>query len=336
MVDWREELHLRGEGGLFAGAGAVGVARELERDRQAADVEQLARLRRFRVSGKDLDEEGHVRITPGRKWIDKVPGFPDETWHAHFSDHPDKGGVPSEERATFHRLEIIEPAFENVRQPEPDEQKVAILMMGAPASGKSSMVAGLNREDFVVINPDDVKDKLPEYREGLKQSARNSAKMSHEESSYVAKQIRERAIEEGKHLLVDGTGFNPNTYLGLIDKLHAQGYRVSVKMADLNYEEGMGRMKERAEATGRWVPPEIVTKSYERIPGNFERISRAADDFALFDTRVRGGPKLVWSGGKDKPEQIHDEARVAEFKSRAAMQQRFRPRIETEAREESL
>jgi predicted ABC-type ATPase len=192
--------------------------------------------------------------------------------------------------------------------------------MGAPASGKSSVVGDMVDKTWARVDPDWVKDRIPEYQKALEASARDAALMAHEESSYLAKQIRDKAIEEGYPVMVDGTGRNAETYENLIDRLHANGYEVHLVMADLDEETGFARMKTRAEDCGRYVPESFVKDAYRNIPGNFERIAKKADTFDLYDTRGNTA-KLVWSrdeaGGSDT---VHDEDRVAEFKARGHTQ----------------
>jgi predicted ABC-type ATPase len=334
--------------------GDVGAAREIERRKQATDVDQLARfkqlgegrfakifpkgkkgteeyrsslakLRAARDETQTLDSEGRPRIQAGRTWIDHAQGLPKETWRAHWEKGANakaldpSAGKPRPERVEKVHKGIIERAFEKAEKTHEGKQRVAILTMGAPASGKSSVVGDLVDETWVRVDPDSVKEQLPEYKDAIKASAKDAALMSHEESSYVSKQIRDKAIAEGYPVMVDGTGRNPASYESLIDKFHANGYQVRLIMADLDEETGLARMKARAEDVGRYVPESFVKDSYRNIPGNFEGIAKKADAFALFDTRGAIAEK-VWSKGFDGTETVHNENRVAEFKARAESQ----------------
>jgi predicted ABC-type ATPase len=335
--------------------GVKGVAKEIERSRKATDVEQLARfkqlgegrfkklfpaskkgteehrrslakLRSARALEQHLDSEGRLKIPEGRVWVDRAPGLPEETWREHWEQganakalDPSAGNPKPERVATVHK-KILDKAFETARPYAPGEQKVAIVTMGAPASGKSSIVGDVVDERWVRVDPDAIKEQLPEYETAIEAGAKNAAKMAHEESSYLARQIRGRAIAEGYPVMIDGTGRNAKSHEDLIDKLHAHGYEVHLVMADLDEETGIARMKARAEDVGRYVPDNIVIESYRTIPGNFERIAQKADTFRLFDTRGASA-KLVWSRDEaGSPEMVHDEERVAEFKARAESQ----------------
>ena len=254
----------------------------------------------------------------GRHWTDKLPkGMKPETWQAHFDKHPDKGGKPDAERAKLHET-IIAKALEGVKSPAHDEQKVAIFTMGGPASGKSSMLKGIDSTRFVKVDPDSIKEQLPEYKQATEpgNTYRGAAKMVHEESSYIAKQVLARAIGEGKHVIVDGTGANIDSVGRKMQKLKDAGYHVHVAYSHLgDVKEAIARNKARAEKVGRFVPEEFVRRAYHDIPRNFERIARNADSFAVHDSSRAGSP-VVWERTPDGKELQRDPSFVASFRSR--------------------
>jgi predicted ABC-type ATPase len=259
------------------------------------------------------------RTTPmpaGRKWIDAAPGLPTSTADAHF-ERDDNGRLlkPKPQRKALHD-KIVSTFSDHVKPPPSTQAPVAIVMMGGPASGKSSIASGIPKEHFVNCNSDDVKELIPEYQEAVKKSAKNAARMAHEESNYVMQQVRNQALKDRKNILMDGTGKEADKYLAFIQTLKKNGYHVHVMMPDLDKDEAKKRATARAEVTGRWVPEEIIDKAYDAIPQNFEPIARAGDDFSLYDANGRP-PRLVWSKVGDK-ETVHDHGYVERFKSRHA------------------
>jgi Zeta toxin len=105
-------------------------------------------------------------------------------------------------RARLHRT-LVEKALAG-RQKTPEGTKpIAVLLIGTPGSGKTSEGMKYTEDfavDFVVINADDVKENLPEYR------GWNAAAL-HEESSYVAEElIYEKAVAGRHHIIFDLTG----------------------------------------------------------------------------------------------------------------------------------
>jgi predicted ABC-type ATPase len=156
-----------------------------------------------------------------------------------------------------------------------------------------------------MVDPDGIKEKLPEYQEGTKASARNSAVMVHNESSEIAKDLRKRAIDQGKHVVIDGTMKDPMKYGKLIQQLKDKGYKVNVFFVDIDIDQAIHFAGKRAEKTGRYVPPELMREIYPAARKSFLQLKDHADDFKVFDRR-KGTPDLVW----DKEKGILDHGSV--------------------------
>ena len=251
-----------------------------------------------------------------RKWTDKLPpGMKDETWKGHYDKDPTKGGKASAERVRSVQEPIMK-SFLNVKPAAPGEQKVAYMTMGAPASGKSSAIRGIDTSKFVKVDPDAIKEKLPEYKKAIANrnaTYLNAAKMAHEESSDIAKKIMQKAIENGNHIIVDGTGSDAGKFIQKINALKAAGYHVHVAMPHLEEEEGIQRMKRRADKTGRMVPEDFARAAYKTIPANFEKIAKMADSFALYDNSGTTARK-VFEGTKEGGNIEHDPEFMRKFR----------------------
>lgn len=230
------------------------------------------------------------------------------------------GGKPTPERAAFHEREIIGPALAGKKTAkELGEKPVAILTMGGPASGKGVVLGqlekhGLDKSHFVHVDPDEVKGMIPEYQKSVPQPAyvdkdgrhvpgrgglkgdgtgptfRGAAAQAHEESSYVAKQIRQRAIDGGHHVVIDGTGGDSKKFVGMIEDLKSRGYDVHVHYPRLDVNEGVKRAADRAEKTGRFVPENFIRDTYASIDKAFPEIMRAAPNLTVYDAGTRGHP----------------------------------------------
>ncbi|GAG30724.1 unnamed protein product, partial [marine sediment metagenome] len=203
------------------------------------------------------------------------------------------------------------------------------------ASGKTSMVRqllGEKFETFVSVNPDDVKEQMPEYNEALefevegkKTSAKDASAMCHEESSDIASDIYDKAVTQGLSMIIDGTGAKGERHRDRIQALKDAGYHVQLMMPDLDPELAVQRAEDRAEETGRWVPtgppppgtPDIVRKIYGKVPQNFEPLARLADEFALFDTTTFP-PTVKWTGAQGQEDVVHDIGFLERFKKRSA------------------
>ena len=286
-----------------------------------------------------------------REWTDKKPAnLPEETWTEHFDGHPWYGKctaghamlrpssrcphcgrevVPAEvkpERAALHE-KIIAARFDHVPPVAPGEQKIAIMTMGGPASGKTTMLQGIDKRNFVQIDPDHIKDDIPEFVEGTNPAMtwEGTAHCVHKESTYIGDVLQERAMRAGKHMVIDGTGADVDSFLATMQKLKARGYRIKLVMPDLDIETGLKRVHQRAQQSGRFVPDKVIRDAYEMVPRNFERLARQADEAKMFDARRpipsadgKTRPRLVWSLDQKKGEQRHDKAFIEQFLARAS------------------
>lgn len=242
------------------------------------------------VEGKRLQskEEG----PPKRDWKPKLAHLPDSTREHHSND-----GAYSPERKALHEA-IISRFTDHVLPVKPGGQKLAILMAGGPAAGKSTILRHIMDEEMsrqmVMVNPDDVKEHIPEYQEAVKGSARNAAVLSHDESSDVAGEIRERAIRDGKHMIIDGTMKNIAKYQKLVDRLKKEGYKIHMVMVDLDVSQAKHFAGKRAERTGRWVPHDMLEAAYPAVRKSFVHLKDHADHFEVYDRR-NGQLEMVWS-----------------------------------------
>lgn len=329
MPDFDEGNIERDEQGRFASkGGGAGAGVEKKAERVAGAVKQFAerhvgaQTRTLARLASGMKSRAERREALKKYVAEEVPKPPKGAPWKGDSDKPDaetwekffEGGPPGDTNATVkdpQRAELHEAITEHfigkAKSVPENENPVAVMMMGAPASGKSSMVKGLDISSFAKIDPDGIKEKLPEYRDGVAQKHRPAAMNVHEESSWLAKKIRDQAISERKNILFDGTGRNQKGYADVIKKLKEKGYKVKLMMADVPKEVGKARALARAEHTGRWVKPDVVDDAYAHIPRNFGPLSKMADSFQLYDNSGKES-RLVWSN-----QAAHDPQFVSEF-----------------------
>lgn len=252
----------------------------------------------------DRKQSFPTQPTPKREWVPALPHLPKDTAVANKT--PDGKWTP--ERKALHDQIIAKLSGDHRAMPKPDEVPTAILMMGGPGSGKSSLTRSLDTSRFVVINSDDVKEQLPEYKEAVAGNARNAAAMVHEESSEIAHQIRNNSINAGKHILFDGTGKNPVDYAAVTKRLQDKGYFVQLLAVHLDADEGVSRAQGRAEREGRFVPEPVIRSTYDAIPGSYEKVSKLTNAAVLYDNTTG---KLLHARDPDGEDVLHPEGYAA-------------------------
>lgn len=230
-------------------------------------------------------------VTENRVWPNSTDfGLPENTAAKHKKD-----GKYTKERLKLHE-ELVEKAVAGI-PPVPKGQKpVAIVMMGGGGSGKGTIkkaIYGDKLSDFVNVDPDEMKEAIPEYQQALDLgkigdrtvTAKNAAFMAHDESSDIAEKIRYRAMAERKNVVLDGTGKDAEKYAEKLKALKAQGYHVTLVYAHVDKDEAIKRAKERADRGGRFVPIHILEDAHKRIPGNFQFVADHADEAVVFQSK---------------------------------------------------
>jgi hypothetical protein len=143
----------------------------------------------------------------------------------------------------------------------------AHIVLGPPAAGKSSLAEPLAKARSArIVDSDDAKAKLPEYRDGI------GAVAVHEESADLARVAERHSVEAGDNIVLPVVG---RTYAQLenrIDALVKQNYSVYVHFVDLPGDEAVRRAKARYAATGRLVDPDYVASIGDAPSRNFQRL----------------------------------------------------------------
>jgi predicted ABC-type ATPase len=163
--------------------------------------------------------------------------------------------------------------------------------------------------DHVHIDPDQIKDQLPEYRAAVKNGYRAAAKIAHAESAHIAERIRAESMRRGLNVLVDGTGADLDSFLPKLKQLRDHGYKVTLLMPYVPETMAVKRAIHRAQTTGRWVPEQIIRWAARTTPANFVKAAEMAHVAHLYDN-TRAAPRLIYAKQGDShrvlaPEMAH-------------------------------
>lgn len=194
---------------------------------------------------------------------------------------------------------------------------LSILAGGLPGAGKTTVLehhAGVDRSQYLTINPDDIKQEMakrgmiPEVA-GL--TPMEASELVHEESSHVAKQLALRAMADRKNVIWDITMSSRESTEKRINDLQRFGYsRVDAIFVDIPPETSIRRADGRHRKDhdlyrsgdglgGRYVAPEIIGSQADPDWGSrnrrtFEQVKTRMDAWARYDNSVDGrAPQLV-------------------------------------------
>lgn len=178
------------------------------------------------------------------------------------------------------------------------------MLGGPPANGKSTLVeSGMlpHPKGVLVVDPDSVKARIPEYRKMLSSGnadlVEKAANFVHEESSVIGAQIRNKAFKENINTVLDG--INDGSIENIKGKAslvrEMTGKRIRADYCTLDTDLSLKLAKERAERTGRTVPAPYITKVNRDMSLVFPDIikNNVFDELYLWDTNVNGTPRLI-------------------------------------------
>jgi predicted ABC-type ATPase len=211
--------------------------------------------------------------------------------------HTTKSGEYTIVRQKLHTT-IIDGFLNEGQIPAKGEKPVAILMGGGSASGKGTLLSQLigngviPKKGFVRIDPDLVKESIPAYKKITDAGDHRAANLAHAESSDVALSLRQQAMNENKHMIIDKTLGNPEKAKALIKELKDAGYDVKLIGVTVDPGEALVRNLLRFMKESRMVPPGALLEIHKGFNKNFKAYAKQVGEGRLYDTTGKV-PKLI-------------------------------------------
>ena len=154
------------------------------------------------------------------------------------------------------------------------------FLLGSIGSGKTSIKDEIlkseakNKLDFIFINFDDLKKRLPEYELLKKLNPKEAAQFVQSESARLAGKLFKKAIQKKCNIIFEkNIRKDTNGKFQLkedIMKAVKKNYSVSIHIVFLDsYEEAWKRVEKRAEEIKRFVPKKDVKETFNDLFSNF-------------------------------------------------------------------
>lgn len=171
----------------------------------------------------------------------------------------------------------------------PQQQRKARILMGLTGSGKtSSGMADLKGKGYMVLESDELKPMLPEYKGGIGATALRN------ESNMLNDQLLDRAIADGYNFVLPGVGTNAEWMKSMIQKLSDAGWEVDLVFVDIPPAESMTRVVSRFQKEGRFVDPGFLV-THGHVPAQNYR--QVVDDMFINGSGLTGY-RHVWNYGR--------------------------------------
>lgn len=197
---------------------------------------------------------------------------------------------PKPQRKALHDW-IFRTFLDHVEETQDDRMPVAVLVLGGPVSGRTSIIKSLTHDALLVrVDPGTIATMVPEYEEAAKKLARNAPSIVQDEATYLAHKLIEEAVKKRKSVAIEAVGLNSDDLSQLLADFREAGYYSIVVFSDISRASALEHHKFRGTRTGTWVTRELFALS-KAASSTFEQIKYDADEFHKFDSS--GTPKYV-------------------------------------------
>lgn len=237
-------------------------------------------------------------------------------------DHPlltPTDTINTPERAAL-RENLVKEVIGDAKPPEQGSPTLD-LMGGGGASGKGFVLRNLvadghiRTDNAVRLDPDGIKELIPEFGAIAQAGDSRAADVVHEESSTLAKTVLGEAMNRRLNIIYDSTLGNPDKTMKLIDDAHEKGYEVRLFGVSADPELAVERAAARGEQSGRYVPIDHQLKAHRGFSQGFESYAEKADSAFLFDTNSE--PRQIAVKELDGELEILDPAAYQRFQAKS-------------------
>ena len=153
-----------------------------------------------------------------------------------------------------------------MKEQQTTNNKLAVLTMGLPGAGKSTIRTKMYPEGFVVIDSDEIKKEKSDYDP-------KRTEIYHEWSKKMANARKAMAMANDENMILDTTGTNVERMYKEIKELKLNGYTIELMFVQVSLETSLFRNANRE----RVVPAEVIYEKAATITEAFEIISKVVD-----------------------------------------------------------
>eukprot|EP00529_Nitzschia_sp_RCC80_P013921 CAMPEP_0113482394 /NCGR_PEP_ID=MMETSP0014_2-20120614/22896_1 /TAXON_ID=2857 /ORGANISM="Nitzschia sp." /LENGTH=728 /DNA_ID=CAMNT_0000375909 /DNA_START=234 /DNA_END=2420 /DNA_ORIENTATION=- /assembly_acc=CAM_ASM_000159 len=149
-----------------------------------------------------------------------------------------------------------------------------VFTAGAMGAGKSYTINKLVEngrfplEAFVIVDPDEIRRVLPEYRVYIELNPERAGDLTRKEAGYISEILTLAALQSGKNVVVDGSLRDSNWYIEYFARLRKEypQFMQSIIHVTAPRDAVLARAAKRAEITGRIVPEATLLAALEQVP----------------------------------------------------------------------
>lgn len=166
-----------------------------------------------------------------------------------------------------------------------------VFTAGAMGAGKGHVVRWMQKHNylpldrFVVVDPDQIRQSLPEWPGYLAQGAARAGELTQKEAGCMAEILGYKALRNRWNVVFDGSLRDAKWYTTYFQQIREQfpGIRIMILHVVAEKEQVLNWAERRAQKTGRVVPREVLLETIKAVPESV----RALAPFADFVCRIR-------------------------------------------------
>jgi len=149
-----------------------------------------------------------------------------------------------------------------------------VFTAGAMGAGKGFVVEWMEkkkclpRKQFVTVDPDAVRQRLPEWAGFVAKDPLKAAVLTQKEAGHIAEILGFSALKQRRNIIFDGSLRDVEWYKVYFQKLRHSfpGIRLMILHIEAEREAVLKRAEERGQQTGRMVPKELLESSMKAVP----------------------------------------------------------------------
>ena len=231
-------------------------------DEQAARRE-LERRIQSRATGEDILNS---LLPLEQEAAEQTPTIP-------AGEHPSEDFWDARVYAEDRSFEALLTHLENIAaayaKAPPRAERRAVLIIGPPASGKSTIAEPMARAlAAAIVDPDDASEHIPEYQSGKCASA------VHHEAGLIAIHVLARFVNRGANVILPKIGGSSPMTERLVRILTRAGYAVVVVHLSVSFDETVRRMARRFLESGRMVQADYIREVGTKTRNTFAHLKR--------------------------------------------------------------
>lgn len=160
-----------------------------------------------------------------------------------------------------------------------------VFTAGAMGAGKGFVTRWLAKqgcfplEQCVIVDPDEIRQKLPEWNGYVKKDPMQAAMKTQKEAGHIAEILGYKALRSRWNVVFDGSLRDVEWYKIYFQKLRYAfpGIRLMILHIQADREAVLQRAEERGYQTGRMVPRQLLESSMEDVPKSVEALAPYVD-----------------------------------------------------------